>query len=161
MHLTFSVSVLAVAVVIGPSLAWALGEGSVSTLIALLAVSGRAWLGALNARHLWSAGATPSLVLSTTLGACLAGYMLVFLPLTILGLSMSGPGLVAAATSAVLALVLDCLFTTLAACSGALIASGRSKRRYRPRRFQISRLPVIRDISESFAEHQAKARLNA
>ncbi len=161
MHLAFGVTILAVAVIIGPPLAWVLGEESVSTMIALLAVSGRALVGALNSRQLWSAAAAPSLVLSTTLSACLAGYLSVFLPLTVLGLSTTGSGLVSATTSAILALALDCTFALLATCSGALIVSGRSKRRYRPRRFQMSRLPVIREISESFSEHQAKARLNA
>lgn len=161
MHLTFSVTVLAVAVITGPPIAWILGEEGVSTIIAVLAVSGRALVGALNSRQLWDAAAAPSLVLSTTLSACLAGYLLVFLPLTVLGLPLTGSGLIPATTSAMLALVLDCIFAILAAFSGTLIASGRTKRRYRPRRFEISRLPVIREISESFAEHRAKARLNA
>ncbi|WP_300343845.1 hypothetical protein [Nesterenkonia sp.] len=158
LHLTWGVTVLALAVIIGPPLAWLVGGQVVTALIALVAVSGRALAGYLTARQLWAVWATPGLVLRTTLSAAGTGYAAVFFPLSVLGVSAS-TAMVTAGASATLFMVLDCLLALAATASGALIAS-RSKRRYRRRLFDASQLPVVKEISESFAEHRAKARLN-
>lgn len=158
MHLSFGVTLLAVAVVAGPPVAWLMGQGPVAAVLALIAVAGRAGVGYANGRLLWRAAARPSLVLATTISAGLTGYALVFLPLTIVGggspTAMATPGLPAGS-----GIVVDSVVMGLATASGTLIAAG-AKRRIRRRIVDPAKLPLVRDVTESFAEHRARARLN-
>lgn len=158
MHLTFGAVILAVAVVAGPPLAWLVGESLVSAVLAITAVTGRAIIGHVTARILWTASAHPSLALSTAVGSALVGYAAIFLPLAFLG-AVGSTGLTSTGLPAGLAITLDGILTMTAAASGALIAA-RTKRRYRRKLVVAHKLPLVREISESFADHRARARLN-
>lgn len=158
MHLTFGVVLLAAAVVTGPPLAWLLGQGAVSTVLALLAVVGRAVMGYWNAQSLWRSSAQPSMVVSTAVCAAIVGYTALHLPMMVLG-TIAGAGLAGNAPSAGTALVLDATLMVAATASGALIAAG-AKRRRRHSGFDATRIPLIREVAASFAEHRAKARMD-
>lgn len=158
MHLTVGVVLLAAAVVVGPPLAWLLGQEFVSVVVAAVAVLGRALVGYGNARSLWRASAQPRTVLISTAWAGLVGYLAVFFPLAGLGMWAS-PSLLTAVASTGLAVVLDCVLMLMATAAGALIAAS-SKRRRRRRLLDPSGLPVVRDIVDSFAKHRAQTRLD-
>lgn len=159
MHLTFGMALLAFAIVFGFPLAWLFGEGTVAAVLALVAVGGRAVVGWFHAGQLWKDSAGTGLVLSTTISAGLVGYFLIFFPLAVLG-AADMSGLAGTGLSVVAAMILDGILLVLATASGALIAAARVPRRGHRRLLNLSRLPVIREIYDSFSEHRTKTHAN-
>ena len=131
LHLTLSVVLLSFTVVLGPAMAWILGTGTASFLIAGFSVVGRAAVGFLNARTLWEHQASLRLCLRTVLGAALLGYTAFFGILGVLGVSADGE--FAGNGQFALPLVLNSALALAGTAAGAMIAAAPPRRRGRRR----------------------------
>lgn len=145
LQLTVTAVSLAVAVVFGPALAWLFGAGAASLLVAVLAMSGRALAGFLNAASLWRRKAPAGLCLRTISAAALLGHTAVFGLLGAIG--AWGGGDPPAGELALLPLAADAALALMAALGGALVAAAPLRQRRpgarRPRRGR----PTIRPES--------------
>lgn len=157
LHLVLSTSLLAVAVVLGPPIAWVTGQSAVVVVLTVLAVLARAGVARWQVRPLWQAGASLGMIMGTCLFSGLLGYSLVFVPLNLMGM-VSGGVLQQSGIEALLALGIDLTLTLAAVTAGALTAAVPAKRRRTPRLLSAENLPVVQQIQDAFEENRRRHR---
>lgn len=127
LQLTVSVVVLAVAVIVGPALAWRAGMDAGSLLIATVGVIGHAAAGFINAASLWPRQVSPALIMRTVGLAVVLGHGLFFGALGFIGIGTAS--LPAGVGGSIVAVILDSAIVLVAAIAGALIAAAPPRRR--------------------------------
>lgn len=157
LHLVLSTTLLAVAVVLGPPIAWLTGQSVVVIVLTVLAALTRAGVARWQARPLWQAGASLGMIMRTCLFSGLIGYSLVFVPLNLMGM-VSGGVLQQSGVAALFALIIDITLMLVAITSGALTAAVPPKRRKTSRLLSAENLPVVQQIQEAFEENRRRHR---
>lgn len=155
MHLTLNVCVFAFVVVAGPAMAWSMNQSFASLIVALTGLVIRSWVAAVHSRAIWRAEASPKLVLSTSVSSGMAGYLLVFAPLILLG-SFGGSHLLGAVAN----FLVDAVLVAGALAAGSMIAAGKRRRRRFGPQIEMSKLPIAKEVAAAFEENRHRQRLN-